>query len=62
MIEVKLGANEFRQLNSLLATLGAGEIYNARISVRAVAGEGRATAYASVVDLQTNDPTFIGGQ
>jgi uncharacterized repeat protein (TIGR01451 family) len=61
-VRVELAANEFRQLNSMLAGLGIGEIYNARVSVRAIEGEGRATAYASVIDLKTNDPTLVPAQ
>jgi hypothetical protein len=60
-IQVDLAANEFRQLNSLLASLALGDTHNARITVRAVSGEGRATAYASV-DLETQDPTYIPAQ
>ena len=40
----------------------SGDIYNARVSVRATSGEGRATTYASVIDLKTNDPTYIPAQ
>ncbi|HEX6159909.1 MAG TPA: hypothetical protein VF111_07070, partial [Thermoanaerobaculia bacterium] len=35
-IEVKLGANEFRQLNSLLGSVGLKDTHNARITVRAI--------------------------
>ena len=62
VIEVDLAANEYRQMNSLLSGLGLGDTYNARISVRAVSGQGRATAFASVIDLQTNDPTYVEAQ
>ena len=62
-IEVELAANEFRQIGSLLAsTLGLSDTYNARISVRAISGEGRALACASIIDLKTNDPTLIQAQ
>jgi Domain of unknown function DUF11/Ig-like domain CHU_C associated len=60
--EIELSANEFRQIGSLLQTLGLGETYNARISVRAISGEGRATAYAAVIDMKTNDPTYVPAQ
>jgi uncharacterized repeat protein (TIGR01451 family) len=60
--EVPLGANEFRQLNSVLRSVGLSETYNARVSVRAIAGEGRVTAYASVIDMLTNDPTYVPAQ
>ncbi|MEA2238059.1 MAG: fibronectin-binding autotransporter adhesin [Thermoanaerobaculia bacterium] len=62
LLEVKLAPNEFRQIDSLLSTLGLTEAYNARISVRAVSGEGRATAYLSLIDLKTGDPTYVPGQ
>jgi uncharacterized repeat protein (TIGR01451 family) len=62
VIEVDLAANEYRQMNSLLSGLGLGDTYNARISVRAVSGQGRATTFASVIDLQTNDPTYVEAQ
>ena len=61
-IEVKLAPNEFRQLNSLLASAGLRDTHNARITVRAIAGDGRAAAYASVVDMETQDPTYIPAQ
>ena len=61
-VNVELAANEFRQLTSMLTALGLGETYNARVTVRAVAGEGRATAYASVIDAKTNDPTYVPAQ
>jgi Concanavalin A-like lectin/glucanases superfamily/Domain of unknown function DUF11/IPT/TIG domain/Ig-like domain CHU_C associated/G8 domain len=60
--EIELSANEFRQIGSLLQTLGLGETHNARISVRAISGEGRATAYAAVIDMKTNDPTYVPAQ
>jgi uncharacterized repeat protein (TIGR01451 family) len=62
VLEVNLEPNQFRQLSSLLASLGLGEMYNARISVRAVGGEGRALAYGSLIDYRTGDPTYIPGQ
>jgi len=62
LVEVKLEPNQFRQMNSLLSSLGLGEMFNARISVRAVSGEGRALAYGSLIDHKTGDPTFIPGQ
>ncbi|HUP61678.1 MAG TPA: hypothetical protein VNA69_14805 [Thermoanaerobaculia bacterium] len=60
---IDLGPNEFRQIGSMLkGILGPNDVYNARVSVRAIAGEGRATAYASVIDLKTNDPTYNPAQ
>jgi len=41
-IEVPLGANEFRQFS--VSQLGLGNIYNARVSLRVVDGDGTVTA------------------
>ena len=45
-----------------LSSMGFAQMHNARVTVKAVAGAGRATAYASVIDLQTQDPTYIPAQ
>jgi len=60
-ITVPLAANEFKQL-PLLRGLNLGNVYNARITVRVVEGQGRITAYGSVIDQLTNDPTYIPAQ
>ncbi|HET9424068.1 MAG TPA: hypothetical protein VFO55_01755 [Gemmatimonadaceae bacterium] len=60
--EVTLKPNEFRQMGSLLASMGLDDTYNARVTVRAINGAGRVTAYASVIDMETNDPTYIPAQ
>ncbi len=60
--EVPLQANEFRQLGSVLASLNAGNTYNARITVRVTGGTGRVTAYGSVIDFLTSDPTYVPAQ
>ncbi len=60
--ELTLQANEFRQLGSLLKSVGLGDTFNARVTVRAIEGTGRVTAYASVIDAITNDPTLIPAQ
>ena len=60
--EVQLQANEFRQIGSLLKSVGLQDTYNARVSVRAIEGSGRVTAYASVIDMLTNDPTYVPAQ
>jgi hypothetical protein len=62
IVEVDLKANEFRQLNRLLESAGLAGTYNARVTVRALSGEGRVAAYASVVDMETQDPTYIPAQ
>jgi hypothetical protein len=61
VVKVELEPNQFKQLNSL-DLVGTDKMYNARISVRATGGEGRALAYGSLIDLTTGDPTYIPGQ
>ena len=60
--DVTLAPNEFRQLGSILSSLNAGNTYNARIIVRVTSGSGRVTAYGSVVDNLTSDPTYVPAQ
>jgi uncharacterized repeat protein (TIGR01451 family) len=60
--EVQLQPNEFRQIGSLLRSVGLSDTYNARVSVRVIEGTGRVTAYASVIDMLTNDPTYVPAQ
>jgi hypothetical protein len=60
-VQVPLAANEFRQF-SLIRDLGLGNAYNARIAVRVIDGTGRVTAYGSVIDETTNDPTYVPAQ
>jgi hypothetical protein len=59
-IDVPLGAYEYRQFG--LQQLGLGNVYNARISVNVVGGSGKITAYGSVIDQQTQDPTYVPAQ
>jgi uncharacterized repeat protein (TIGR01451 family) len=56
-----LAASEQKQLNSFLSTLGINDLADGRIEVQVTSGEGRVTAYASVVDNGTNDPLFVSG-
>lgn len=60
-VQVTLRPFEFRQL-PVVSSLGIGAVYNARISMRVVGGEGRVTGYASVIDRKTGDPTYIQSQ
>jgi len=62
VVELDLGANEFRQLNQILKQVGMENTYNARVSVQVIGGAGRITAYASVIDAETQDPTLIQAQ
>ena len=60
-LQLDLAPNELRQIG-ILRELGLDGVYNARISVRAVSGDGRVTAYGSVVDMLTQDPTYVKAQ
>jgi hypothetical protein len=60
--DVTLQPNEFRQLGSVLASLNPGNTYNGRIIVTVISGSGRVTAYGSVVDNLTSDPTYVPAQ
>lgn len=60
-VRIPMAANEYRQFR-VLQQMGIGTAYNARIAVRVVDGDGRATAYASVIDMQTQDPTYVPAQ
>jgi hypothetical protein len=60
-VQVPLAANEFRQF-SLLRDLALGNVYNARVTAKVVSGNGRVTAYGSVIDEQTQDPTYVPAQ
>ncbi len=59
-IQVPLAANEFRQFG--VADFGLGDIYNVRVSVKVVGGGGSVTAYGSVIDQVTTDPTYVQAQ
>jgi large repetitive protein len=52
---------EYRQTD-ILAALGLQNIYNARIAVKVIDGDGRVTAYGSVIDMKTQDPTYVQAQ
>lgn len=60
-IEIPLAANEYRQ-ESIISSLGLGNVYNARIAIRVTSGEGKVSAYGSVIDRQTQDPTYVPAQ
>jgi uncharacterized repeat protein (TIGR01451 family) len=60
-VQFSLQANEYRQ-TAILRDLGLSNIYNARISVRVIDGAGKVTAYGSVIDIQTQDPTYVPAQ
>jgi hypothetical protein len=61
-VQIDIAANEFKQYSQLLKSIGLGETYNARVTVRVIDGAGRVTAYASAIDQRTQDPTYIPAQ
>lgn len=60
--EITLAGNEFTQLTQVLRTMNLTDVYNGRIALRVISGEGKITAYGSVVDNKTQDPTYIPAQ
>jgi uncharacterized repeat protein (TIGR01451 family) len=60
-VQIPLGAFEYRQF-PIISALGLGNTYNARISVKVIDGQGKVTAYGSVIDQKTQDPTFVPAQ
>lgn len=61
ILTFELAANEFRQFS--LANFGlTSAVYNARAVVKVVEGTGRVTAYGSVIDNATADPTYVPAQ
>jgi hypothetical protein len=62
MTQVSLRANEFIQLNQIMKSFGFPTAYNARIFIQAMSGTGKVTAYASVVDNKSSDPTYVPAQ
>jgi hypothetical protein len=60
--QIQLTPNQYIQFPQLLKSMGLSNNYNARISVKVISGQGRVTAYASVIDMQTNDPTYVPAQ
>ncbi|HXH42100.1 MAG TPA: hypothetical protein VNN08_25980 [Thermoanaerobaculia bacterium] len=58
--QITLAANQFLQVS--LAQFGLGTAYNARVTVKVLSGTGRVTAYGSVIDAVTQDPTYVPSQ
>jgi hypothetical protein len=61
-VTLDLDGHEFTQLVGVFRSMGLQNVYNARVSVKVVGGEGRISAYGSVVDNFTQDPTYVPGQ
>ena len=60
--QLDLDGNEFTQITQILSRLNIGTAYNARVTVKVIAGTGKVTAYGSVIDNTTHDPTYIPAQ
>ncbi|MCA1732527.1 MAG: hypothetical protein LC732_02875, partial [Acidobacteria bacterium] len=58
-LPVSLQPGEHRQFNQILAANGFSNLPVGRAEVEVVAGEGRITAYASVIDNATSDPLLV---
>src|SRR5439155_9128822 len=59
-VSIPLAANEFRQIS--VSDFGAGTVYNGRVTVKVIDGDGKVTAYGSAVDQITQDPTYVKAQ
>ena len=59
---MNLQSNEFRQLNSVLTQMGLPVAFNGRLTVSVTGGTGKVTAYGSVIDNKTQDPTYVPAQ
>ncbi|HVT01951.1 MAG TPA: hypothetical protein VHL58_01090 [Thermoanaerobaculia bacterium] len=62
VITLQLQPNEFKQLNSVLKMMGLDNQFNVRMSVKVISGDGKVTAYGSVVDNKSEDPTYVPAQ
>jgi hypothetical protein len=62
--DVPLPANGFIQIGGLINGLlnTTADTFNARIAVQVISGSGRVTAYGSVIDNTTSDPTYVPAQ
>jgi len=63
VVPFHLNPNQFIQLGRVFEfNFGMPTVYQGRISVKVVGGEGRVAAYGSVVDNRTVDPTYVPAQ
>ncbi|HLJ73329.1 MAG TPA: hypothetical protein VKU62_01995, partial [Thermoanaerobaculia bacterium] len=59
--QIPLPANGFIQV-PIISSFGFSNVYNARVSMRVVGGTGKISAYGSVIDQITQDPTYVPAQ
>ena len=61
-VHFDLAGGEFMQIQRIFKSTGYGNVYNGRVSMRVVGGQGRVAGYGSVVDNRTEDPTYVPSQ
>ena len=59
--QIPLPANGFVQL-PVIQSLGLTNVYNARVTLTVVDGDGKVSGYGSVIDQLTQDPTYVKAQ
>ena len=59
-VQIDVDANGFVQIP--LAGFALGNTYNTRVTVKVISGSGRITAYGSLTDQATHDPTYVPAQ
>ncbi len=58
VVTIGLAPNEFRQIG-LVDFRPDTAVYNGRVTVKVINGDGRVTAYGSAIDQITQDPTYV---
>jgi hypothetical protein len=61
VVTIGLQPNEFRQIGLLDFGL-PDAVYNGRVTIKVIAGNGKVTAYGSAIDQITQDPTYVPPQ
>jgi len=59
--QIPVPANGFIQV-PVIQSLGLSNVYNARVSLRVVDGDGKISAYGSIIDQLTMDATYVPAQ
>lgn len=62
VVHFNLAGGEFMQIGRIFKSAGYPNVYNGRVSMRVIAGNGRVSGYGSVVDNRTQDPTYVPSQ
>ncbi|HEV7242065.1 MAG TPA: hypothetical protein VGQ36_22740 [Thermoanaerobaculia bacterium] len=61
VVTINLQPNEFQQIG--LSSFGLPDaVYNGRVTLKVVSGQGRVTGYGSAIDQITQDPTYVPPQ